>query len=49
MQTTKKQTKGLTLSAKDVKKLSSHAVIKAVLIDGKWVTVFNKLENKTFH
>lgn len=45
----KSQNKGFDLSAKQVEKLSSHAVIKAVLIDGKWVTVFNKLKNKTFH
>ena len=49
MQTTKKQTKGLNLSAKDVEKLSSHAIIKATLIDGKWVIVSNKLANKTLH
>lgn len=47
MKTTKKQqTKGLTLSAKDVEKLSEKAIIKAVLIDGKWITVFNKV---TYH
>jgi hypothetical protein len=45
----KKTNKGITLNAKDIQKLSDAAVIKAVFIDGKWVTVFNKLQNKTTH
>jgi hypothetical protein len=50
MKTIKKpQNKGFTLSAKDVEKLCEKAVIKAVYLDGKWVTVFNKLEQKTYH
>lgn len=50
MKTTKKQqNKGFTLSAKDVEKLCEKAVIKAVFVDGKWITTLNKLENKTIH
>ena len=45
----KQQTKGLTLSAKDVEKLSEKAIISAILIDGKWVITTNKLANKTIH
>jgi hypothetical protein len=45
----KKQPKTIKIPSKVVKQLSEKACIKAVLIDGKWVTVFNKLENKTYH
>lgn len=50
MKTTKKpQNKGFTLSSKEVEKLSEKAIIKAILINGKWITTLNKLENKTIH
>jgi hypothetical protein len=50
MKTTKKpQNKGFTLSSKDMKKLSDQAVIKAIYVDGKWITTVNKLANKTIH
>ena len=45
----KKTKSGYTLTAKDLKKLSDAAVIKAVFVDGKWITTVNKLQNKTIH
>ena len=45
-----KKTKiGYTLTVKDMQKLSDQAVVKAIYVDGKWITTLNKLANKTIH
>lgn len=45
----KKTKTGYTLTAKDMQKLSDQAVVKAIYVDGKWITTVNKLANKTIH
>ena len=45
----KTKSNGYKLTAKDMQKLSDQAVVKAVYVDGKWITTVNKLANKTIH
>ena len=45
----KKTKTGYTLTAKDMQKLLDQAVVKAIYVDGKWITTLNKRANKTIH